>query len=169
MVLDIGQGTALPHRVGLSWAVGAGSLIPGEVAHVRTRFADLRNCVLIDGQDVDRPVRGAIGLIELWKSHEPKKEQVDMTQIDVLQIQADLAHYIERVARGETIVVTRDSEPIVELRPIAPPVKKPRPIGLAKGTFEIPASFYEPLPPEVIDSFYGEFGSASWFVRDRPV
>jgi prevent-host-death family protein len=79
-------------------------------------------------------------------------EQADMIQIDVVQIQADLAHYIERVARGETIVVTRDSEPIAELRPITPTTKKPRPIGLAKGTFEIPASFYEPLPSDVIDS-----------------
>jgi prevent-host-death family protein len=77
-----------------------------------------------------------------------------MIRIDLLQIQADLAHYIEQVARGETIVVTRDNEPIAELRPIAPSVRKPRPIGLAKGTFEIPASFYEPLPSDVIDSFY---------------
>jgi prevent-host-death family protein len=76
-----------------------------------------------------------------------------MILIDLLQIQADLAHYIEQVARGETIVVTRDNEPIAELRPVAPSIKKTRAIGLAKGTFEIPASFYEPLPPEVIKSF----------------
>jgi prevent-host-death family protein len=79
-----------------------------------------------------------------------------MIQIDLLQIQADPAHYIEQVVQGETIVVTRDNEPIAELRPIAPAVKTPRQIGLAKGTFEIPASFFEPLPSDVIESFYGE-------------
>jgi antitoxin (DNA-binding transcriptional repressor) of toxin-antitoxin stability system len=79
-----------------------------------------------------------------------------MIQIDLLQIKADLPHFLEQVTRGETIVLTRDNEPIAELRPIAPLVKKPRQIGLAKGTFEIPASFYEPLPAEVIESFYGE-------------
>jgi antitoxin (DNA-binding transcriptional repressor) of toxin-antitoxin stability system len=73
-----------------------------------------------------------------------------MIQIDLLLIQADLARYIEQVAGGETIVVTRDNVPIAELRPIAPSITKPRPIGLAKGTFEIPASFYEPLPSEPV-------------------
>jgi prevent-host-death family protein len=41
-----------------------------------------------------------------------------MIQIDLLQIQADPAHYIDQVVRGETIVVTRDNEPIAKLRPI---------------------------------------------------
>ena len=59
-----------------------------------------------------------------------------MIQIDLLQIEADLAHYIEQVVRGETIVVTRDNEPIAELRPIKPSISKPRQIGLAEGTFE---------------------------------
>ncbi len=79
-----------------------------------------------------------------------------MIKIELLQIKADLPNFIEQVARGETIVVTRDNEPIAEVRPIAPAIKRPRRIGLAKGTFEIPPSFYEPLPAEVIDSFYGD-------------
>ena len=79
-----------------------------------------------------------------------------MVQVDVVRIQANLTHYLEQVARGETIVVTRDNEPIAELRPIAASVRAPRVIGLARGTFEIPDSFYEPLPADLIDSFYGE-------------
>jgi hypothetical protein len=30
-----------------------------------------------------------------------------------------------------------------------------RPIGLAKGQFEIPASFFEPLPDDVLGGFEG--------------
>ena len=30
-----------------------------------------------------------------------------------------------------------------------------RPIGLAKGQFEIPASFFEPLPDNILDAFEG--------------
>jgi hypothetical protein len=30
-----------------------------------------------------------------------------------------------------------------------------RPIGLAKGQFEIPASFFEPLPDDVLSGFEG--------------
>ncbi len=68
-----------------------------------------------------------------------------MIQIDLLEIQADLGHFIEQIARGATIIVTRDNQPIAEIRPIEPAIKTPRQIGLAKGTFEITPSFYEPL------------------------
>jgi hypothetical protein len=30
-----------------------------------------------------------------------------------------------------------------------------RPIGLAKGQLEIPASFFEPLPDDILDAFEG--------------
>ncbi|MCQ8104324.1 DUF2281 domain-containing protein [Methylomonas sp. SURF-2] len=30
-----------------------------------------------------------------------------------------------------------------------------RPIGLAKGQFEIPASFFEPLPNDILNAFEG--------------
>jgi antitoxin (DNA-binding transcriptional repressor) of toxin-antitoxin stability system len=78
-----------------------------------------------------------------------------MIQIDLLQIQADPAHFIAQVVRGETIVVTRDNEPIAELRPIAPSTNNPRQIGLAKGIFGIPASFDGPLPEVALNSFDG--------------
>jgi hypothetical protein len=31
-----------------------------------------------------------------------------------------------------------------------------RPIGLAKGRFEIPESFFEPLPDDMLDAFEGK-------------
>lgn len=78
-----------------------------------------------------------------------------MIHIDIHELQSDPSPYLERVARGETIVLMRDDEPIIELRPVASRVVASRPIGLAKGTFEIPASFFDPLPVDVVDSFYG--------------
>ena len=33
--------------------------------------------------------------------------------------------------------------------------KKPRPIGLAKGEFEVPKTFFEPLPDNLIQAFEG--------------
>jgi len=32
----------------------------------------------------------------------------------------------------------------------------PRPVGLAKGKFQIPAGFFEPLPDEIQDAFEGK-------------
>ena len=37
----------------------------------------------------------------------------------------------------------------------AVPIKQ-RPIGLAKGQLEIPASFFEPLPDVMLDAFEGD-------------
>jgi antitoxin (DNA-binding transcriptional repressor) of toxin-antitoxin stability system len=79
-----------------------------------------------------------------------------MIQVDIFQIQADFAHYLEQVARGETIVVTRDDEPIAELRPVSASQRKPRALGLGKGLGVISPSFFEPLPDDLLDAFYGE-------------
>lgn len=35
-----------------------------------------------------------------------------------------------------------------------PPMQ--RPIGLAKGIFQVPDSFFEPLPDEMLDAFEGK-------------
>ncbi len=78
-----------------------------------------------------------------------------MVQVDIHQIQAELPRYLEWVARGETIVVTRDDEPIAELRPVTSPRKFVRPLGLGRGLGEIHPSFFEPLPDDVQGSFYG--------------
>ena len=78
-----------------------------------------------------------------------------MIQIDVLQIQVDLQRYLEQVARGETIIVTRDDVPIAELRPVPARRMTPRSLGLGRGLGEIHPSFFEPLPDEVLDAFYG--------------
>lgn len=79
-----------------------------------------------------------------------------MIQIDFDQIQADFPHYLEQVARGESFVVTRNNEPIAELRPVTRPPKTRRPLGLGQGLGEILPSFFEPLPDDVLNSFGGE-------------
>lgn len=51
---------------------------------------------------------------------------------------------------GETVVITRDDQPIAELKP-----SKRRPIGLCEGEFEVPDDFDEPLP-NIVSLFEGE-------------
>ena len=38
----------------------------------------------------------------------------------------------------------------------APPMPEPRPIGLGKGLAEIPDSFFDPLPDDLLDPFEGK-------------
>jgi antitoxin (DNA-binding transcriptional repressor) of toxin-antitoxin stability system len=78
-----------------------------------------------------------------------------MKKADIYDAKINLAELIERVAKGETIVLCPRNVPVAELRPLPQPRKRKRPIGLARGTFDIPESFFEPLPEDVIARFEG--------------
>jgi antitoxin (DNA-binding transcriptional repressor) of toxin-antitoxin stability system len=77
-----------------------------------------------------------------------------MTQIDVTQLESNPGEYLAQVVRGETIVICKDQQPVAEMRPVVPPLQGPRPLGLGVGSAVIHPSFYEPLPDEVVNSFY---------------
>ena len=66
-----------------------------------------------------------------------------------------LSRYLARLEAGETIVLCRRNQPIAELRPLPRIEAAPRPFGLARGTFSVPDSFFEPLPADVIEGFEG--------------
>lgn len=60
---------------------------------------------------------------------------------------------IERVTRGETIILCKRNIPVAEIRGIKKERKSERPIGLAKGTFHVPDDFFQPLPEDILSSF----------------
>ncbi len=64
-----------------------------------------------------------------------------------------MSRYLERLARGETILLCKRNIPIAEIRPIPADLNAERPIGLGKGEFSVPPEFFEPLPSDIIDSF----------------
>jgi prevent-host-death family protein len=76
--------------------------------------------------------------------------------INVFEAKARLSEYLDRVERGERIVICRRNRPIAELRPVDAVRVAPRPIGAAKGHFTVPPAFFEPLPDEIADSFLPE-------------
>jgi antitoxin (DNA-binding transcriptional repressor) of toxin-antitoxin stability system len=78
-----------------------------------------------------------------------------MIHVDISLVRDDLMYYLDQVERGETIVVTRDDEPIAEVRPLAAPRQAPRALGLGKGMGEIHPSFFDPLPDDLLDAFHG--------------
>lgn len=77
-----------------------------------------------------------------------------MIKLNIHEAKTHLYKYLERLAKGEIIVLCKRNIPIAEIRPIPANKKSKRPIGLAKGLFQIPPEFYEPLPSEVVASFY---------------
>lgn len=80
-----------------------------------------------------------------------------MTTLNIHEAKTHLSRWLERVEGGETIILCRRNVPIAEIRPLPPeePSMAPRPIGLAKGEFEVPDSFFDPLPAEMLRAFEG--------------
>jgi prevent-host-death family protein len=79
-----------------------------------------------------------------------------MIRVNVHEAKTHLSRYLERVAEGESVVICKRNIPVAELRPIVQPEKKLRPIGLAKGQFEVGPEFFEPLPNDLLRAFNGE-------------
>ena len=76
-----------------------------------------------------------------------------MIRLNIHEAKTHLSRYIAQVEAGETILLCRRNVPVAEIRPVPPARKKPRPIGLCRGQFTIPESFYDPLPDDFIDAF----------------
>jgi prevent-host-death family protein len=77
-----------------------------------------------------------------------------MKKVNVHEAKAHLSALVDRVARGESVVICRRNVPVAELRPVRHPRRKPRPIGGVRG-LEVPTSFFEPLPQDLIEAFEG--------------
>ncbi len=82
-----------------------------------------------------------------------------MIKLNIHEAKTHLSRYLTLLAQGETILLCKRNEPIAEIRPLPSTLTKPRPIGLAKGLFTIPATFFEPLSDEDLDAFEGKTGT----------
>ena len=78
-----------------------------------------------------------------------------MITINIHEAKTHLSHYLDEVEKGERVVVCKRNRPIAEIRQITPKTKDKRPIGLAKGTFTMPDSFFDELPDETVALFSG--------------
>ena len=79
-----------------------------------------------------------------------------MIKLNIHEAKTHLSRYLERLARGETILLCKRNIPIAEIRPLPRQRNTKRPIGLAKGKFKVPRTFFEPLPSELVDAFHGK-------------
>jgi antitoxin (DNA-binding transcriptional repressor) of toxin-antitoxin stability system len=73
--------------------------------------------------------------------------------VSVEDVKRDPEGFLHRVIEGETLVVTQHDRPVAEIRPIEGVRRRPRPFGLAAGTFVVPDDFDDPLPEEVLRDF----------------
>lgn len=82
-----------------------------------------------------------------------------MIQSNINEIKTHLSRYLDKVAQGETVIVCKRNIPIAEIKPIKRTLKKARPVGLARKKypdFKLTDDCLDPLPDDVIETFYGE-------------
>ena len=75
-----------------------------------------------------------------------------MLTVNVHDAKAKLSHYLDLAQKGKTLIIAKRNIPVAQISPIEK-AKVHRQLGLSKQKFEVPNSFFEPLPKQVIDSF----------------
>jgi len=81
-----------------------------------------------------------------------------MLNINVHEAKAKLSEYLAAAEAGETVQICRRNVPVAQIVPLPKVRKEPRPVGLGpwEEGYEIPDSFFEPLPEELLKAFNGE-------------
>lgn len=73
-----------------------------------------------------------------------------MKTVTIHEAKTNLSRLIERACRGEEVIISRGSDPVARLVPIAGR-KGQRKLGLLKGKLVVGPEFFEPLPPAELD------------------
>jgi prevent-host-death family protein len=83
-----------------------------------------------------------------------------MIVVNIFEAKAKLSEYLDMAAHGERVLICKRNRPVVELHAVQSARTTPRPVGLARGRFSVPPSFFEPLPDDVLGGFEGAAGPA---------
>lgn len=75
-----------------------------------------------------------------------------MITVNVHQAKANLSHYLDLVQQGKRVVVAKRNIPIAEIKPLNK-LEPKRILGQSKFKLEVPDSFFDPLPDDIVDSF----------------
>jgi prevent-host-death family protein len=73
-----------------------------------------------------------------------------METVTIHKAKTNLSRLIEKVCRGEEVIIARGSKPVARLVAIVDARGHRKP-GALKGKIHIGPAFFEPLPPEELD------------------
>jgi len=79
-----------------------------------------------------------------------------MIRLNIHEAKTHFSRYIERVEKGETVIVCRHNRPVAELRPLPGGSHKSRSLGIDRGKFAVGKAFFKPLPKDLLAGFRGE-------------
>jgi antitoxin (DNA-binding transcriptional repressor) of toxin-antitoxin stability system len=81
-----------------------------------------------------------------------------MIKLNIHEAKTHLSKYLAKLKAGERILLCKRNHPVAEITALPESPSQPRPIGLAKGRFSVPHSFFEPLSDDLLDAFEGTHG-----------
>ena len=81
-----------------------------------------------------------------------------MEVVNVHEAKTHLSRYLDRLDRGEVILLCKRNSPIAEIRGLPPERRDRRPIGLARNKITVLPGFDDPLPEELLDAFGSRTG-----------
>ena len=90
-----------------------------------------------------------------------------MKMVNIAEAKAKLSEYLDAVASGESVLICKRNHPVAELRAVGVARTAPRPLGGAAGRLKVAPAFFDPLPEELVSSFFPGGGSAA--EADRPL
>jgi prevent-host-death family protein len=76
-----------------------------------------------------------------------------MIIVNINEIKAKLSEYLDAVAKGERVLICKRNHPIAELRQVEQKRTEPRMLGPGPYTFDVPETFFEPMPDEFLEAF----------------
>ena len=80
-----------------------------------------------------------------------------MKRVNMHDAKTHLSRYVSQLEGGEPLLLCNRNRPVAEVRLVARKAGKPR-IGVAKGEFVVPDTFFEPLPEAIRKVFGGDKG-----------
>jgi len=78
-----------------------------------------------------------------------------MIHLNIHEAKTHLSRYLAELEADDVIVVCKRNVPIAEIRPLPATPDRKHSVGVAKGEFTVPESFFEPLPVDLQDAFDG--------------
>jgi len=78
-----------------------------------------------------------------------------MFRVNIHDMKTNLSKHLDDLNPGDRLVICRRNVAIAEVRRLPDSSEGPRRFGLARGQFTVPATFFEPLPEDVVAGFEG--------------
>ena len=77
------------------------------------------------------------------------------TTLNMHEAKTHLSKHVAKLKPGDRIILCRRNRPVAEILPISEAASQPRPVGLGKGLAQVPDSFFDPLPDDILARFNG--------------